>query len=290
MSAILKMSPRQATPQLDFIKPPQAKMSLGTALTRTESLYDAAWSTQEKKEDLMSYYIPHLEILSDREIKGELRYWVSRLKGIPYQVGSKPHKFITRILSTPTYRDPHQRSFSSEDRGDLQRECVALRGLVVPWFHVRTGPRRIEPEKRICMAKCFTDFLGLNNDWRLVQHLTSYVGSKTYDRNELNWLGRYYPIARASGEERFGFHDSQRKFSREFVTDLNRRPFELRLDQIREFKRRVGQPIDLWRATQKSLFPVSQLPDWNGSATQDHLFGMPVLPKWEGEAEQETLF
>jgi hypothetical protein len=282
-----KLLPLEATPGLDSIKPSPAKMGL----SESRSLYEAAWSSKERKEDLLSYYIPHLEGLSDREIKGELRYWVSRLRGIPYEPNSRPHQFIVRILATPTYTDPRWKTFSSADRGDIQRACIALRGLVVPWFHVRMGPKRIEPEKRIAMAVCVSRFLGLNTDWRLVNHLTSYVGSKTYDRNELNWLTRYYPIARVTGEERFGFGTSQRQYSREFAADLNRRPFVLRLDQIEDFKRRVGlTAIDLGEGIQKSLFPVTQLPLWNGDGRQEHLFGMPVLPPWQGEAAQEALF
>lgn len=285
-ATLRKLSPK-ATPNLEAIQPSQAKMGL----SQTQSLYEAAWSTREQKEDLLSYYIPHLETLSDREIKGELRYWTRRLKGVPYQKGSKPYNFIVWVLGTPTYTDPRQRTFSSADRGDIQRACISLRGLIVPWFRVRTGPKPIESEKRIAMAKCVSQYLGLNSDWRLVMYITGNLGSKDYDGNWMNFLTRYYPIARVSGEDRFWFRDVQRQDSRNIVRELNQRPYSLRLDQVADFKRRVGlTAVDLWDGVQKNLFPIMPLLPWTGEAIQEHLFGMPILPPWEGDASQETLF
>ncbi len=161
----------------------------------------------EKAREVVLYYRPLLLRLDDFSLLGELKYWAGKFRDMFDVLDDKLLDLFLQENNTLQWKMREREipnELTDERRQAVRRACIALRWQLVPRKHFR-GARPSLPELDTPRTDHRDLHLGKVSDWRLIQKLTSLVGSCNIAPHELSFLARSWKNAWKVGPEEYRF-------------------------------------------------------------------------------------
>ncbi len=191
-----------------------------------------AWRKKEGAEELRAHYLPYVHQLTDTDLLGEMNYWRVHKNAVPLKEGSPQAKLVAKMSKRVSLFD---RILTPWERAGVIKACVAMRSRIVP-LH----PMRVEMPSVVRDRLTKQDALKGVSDADLMRRLASRVGSCLLSGYEMSFVvDNFRKLFRKSDGFAFEFLGERQRAEKLYVAICERDP-QLHLEQVQEFKERVG--------------------------------------------------